>query len=99
MIMYRVTTLRLPCVVCGVEQPLARMELSPRGGHWCWRCQVGAQIAEHEGPRRLRRGAAPPSTLRQLRGTFLAVGAFTGGIGLIGVLFLALLVAYVTLLG
>lgn len=93
MIMYRETSLRLPCVVCGVEQPLARMELSPRGGHWCWRCQVGAQIAEHEGPRRRRR-ALPPSTLRQLRGTLVAVGAIAGGIGLIGLLFLALLFAY-----
>ncbi|MGZ3406274.1 MAG: hypothetical protein ACXVAN_07505 [Polyangia bacterium] len=91
--MYRQTSLRLPCVACGVEQPLARMELSPRGGHWCWRCQVGAQIVEHEGPRR-RRHTRPPSTLRQLRGTFLAVGAIAGGIGLICLLFLALLAAY-----
>jgi hypothetical protein len=89
--MYRQTTLRLPCVVCGVEQPLARMELSPRGGHWCWRCQVGAQIAEHQGP---RRRAVDQSTLRQLRGTLLAVGAIVGGIGLIGLLFLGLLFAY-----
>lgn len=46
--MYRQTSLRVPCAVCGIEQPLSRLELAPRGGHWCWTCQVAAQVAEHQ---------------------------------------------------
>ncbi len=49
--MYRQASLRVPCVACGIEETLVRMALSPRGGHWCWRCQMRAQIAEHDPPR------------------------------------------------
>ena len=95
MIMYRHTSLRVPCVSCGVEQALTRMELSPRGGHWCWRCQMSAQIAEHEAaPLRHRSSSTPPSTVRQLRGTFMAAIAIVGGVGLLALVLLTLLAAY-----
>ena len=56
--MYRQTSLRLPCVVCGAEQPIARMALAPQGGHWCWTCEMAAQVTEHESlGRRIRRFA------------------------------------------
>ena len=52
MIMYRQASLRLPCVVCGDEEPMARMTLAPQGGHWCWSCEMAAQVAAHQSPRR-----------------------------------------------
>jgi hypothetical protein len=70
--MYREASLRVPCIVCRVEQPLARMELSPRGGHWCWRCQLSAQIAEHA-PRGLY-GAPPNPLWRVAHAVVIAVG-------------------------
>jgi len=74
--MYRNASLRLPCSVCGAEQALTRMTLAPRGGHWCWGCQLAAQIAEHAPERQVR----PPSVRRQLSGVI--VGA-VAGVGLI----------------
>jgi hypothetical protein len=65
--MYRNADLRLPCARCGVEQPMARMTLAPAGGHWCWPCQLAAQIAEH------RPAPRPPSVRRQIA-IALAVG-------------------------
>ena len=76
MIMYRYADLHVPCVVCRVEQPLARMELSPRGGHWCWRCQLKAQIAEHA-PRGLY-GSAPRPLTRFAHGAILTIGVGAG---------------------
>ena len=46
--MYRHASLRLPCVGCQREVPLERMALAPHGGHWCWGCQIAAQIVEHK---------------------------------------------------
>ena len=70
--MYREASLRVPCILCRVEQPLARLELSPRGGHWCWRCQLSAQIAEHA-PRGLY-GAPPGPLSRIAHGLVIAAG-------------------------
>ncbi len=80
--MYRQAGLRLPSVACGVEQALARMELSPRGGHWCWRCRLTAQIAEHA-PRGIdapwwRVTKAPRPMPLELRGALIALGALVG---------------------
>ncbi len=58
--MYRNASLRLACTVCGVEQPIERMTLAPRGGHWCWRCEMRAQIDEHDG-RAPAQGRVAPS--------------------------------------
>jgi hypothetical protein len=70
--MYRHPILRVACAACGVEEPLSRMDFSPHGGHWCWRCQVSAQIAEHA-PRGLYGG--PPRTLsRVVHGAIWTVG-------------------------
>ena len=70
--MYRQAVLRVPCVACGAEEALARMELSPRGGHWCWRCQLKAQIAAHTA----RTRGAPDSFVA--RGALIAVAAVVG---------------------
>ncbi len=86
--MYRQTSLRVPCAVCGIEQPLARMELSPRGGHWCWRCQMAAQVAAHSA-RRPRASS--------MRGAMIFVGVTAASIGLLYVGLWAL--AIVTALG
>jgi hypothetical protein len=90
MIMYRNADLRVPCAVCRVEQPLARMELSPRGGHWCWRCQLSAQIAEHA-PGGLY-GHAPRPLSRLAHGAALTVGV-GAGVLLAGYLLLYLVAA------
>ena len=45
--MYRHAPLIVSCAGCGVEQPLPRMTLGPRGGHQCWKCEVRAQIDAH----------------------------------------------------
>jgi hypothetical protein len=51
--MYRHAALRLPCERCAVEQPTRAMILSSSGaGYLCWPCQLRAQIAEHQPPRR-----------------------------------------------
>jgi hypothetical protein len=76
--MYRQASLRLLCVVCGVEQPIARMALAPHGGHWCWRCEMAAQVAEHESPRR-----------RVMRFALFATVGVVGGV-LIALFFVAL---------
>ena len=65
--MYRQSSLRLPCVVCGAEHPIARMALAPHGGHWCWKCQMGAQVNEHRAGSKREAGArALQSRRRQL---------------------------------
>ena len=66
--MYRHASLRVPCVVCRVEQPLARMEMAPRGGQWCWKCQMRAQISEHD------RAARPRPTYAVVCAAVLGTG-------------------------
>jgi hypothetical protein len=70
--MYRHQPWRVACRICGVQQPIERMDFSPRGGHWCWRCQLNAQIAEHA-PRGLY-GTPPKPFWRAVHGTIVAVG-------------------------
>jgi hypothetical protein len=70
--MYRHQPWRVACAICGVEQPIERMDFSPRGGHWCWRCQLHAQIAAHA-PRGLY--GTPPGPLKRIaHGAVIAVG-------------------------
>jgi hypothetical protein len=63
--MYRHANLRLPCTICGRVEATTRMALSPQGGHWCWTCQLAAQIAEH----------APPAQLATIRRQLLPIMA------------------------
>jgi hypothetical protein len=54
--MYRHMSLRLPCERCAVVQVTRAMMLSPSGaGYLCWKCEVSAQIAEHESAFQTRR--------------------------------------------
>ena len=52
-------SLRLPCERCAAVHVTRAMTLSPSGaGYVCWKCEVSAQIAEHEGaPRRAHKRA------------------------------------------
>jgi len=92
--MYRQASLRLPCVVCGVEQPIARMALAPEGGHWCWKCQMGAQIVEHEShPKRDAAARGLRSPRRQLLATFVlafAIALILAAVTFGGLYFVAL---------
>jgi len=92
--MYRHATMRLRCHACGAEQPQPALTLSPLGGHLCWRCEVRAQIADHEAnarPRRSSPARAPRQPLGPLAQFFCAFALILFMLGFIGAVGLLLM--------
>ena len=84
MSMYRHAALRLPCERCAAEHPRHALVLSPSGsGHVCWRCQLRAQIAEHE--RESRASHAPWRSTPRLAARPTATPRLMGALGIFAI--------------